>query len=267
MRLPAFSREDAGRYRAALEAFEQRLGGPLTSLDVIYCYKLHLLFGWANEVVRHPAVLDAVADVIGPDILVYTSKFFIKEPRSEAVTIWHQDATYFGFATPDSVAAWVAFCDVPVESGCLEYLAGSPRLGQLQHRSSAHPHSISGGAQAIVAPFDAAHPVAVPMEAGEFTLHHCLCIHSSQRNGGADRRIGLSIHYVSPRVAHVGSKRLTAMLVRGEDRHGHYELVEPPTVDFDEQAVRVHRDAVERYRANYAEQQARHEAGYVGPGA
>ena len=159
------------------------------------------------------------------------------------------------------MAAWVAFSDSPVENGCLEYVAGSPRLGQLQHRSGAHPDSISGGGQTVVDPFDEEHTVAAPLDAGEFALHHCLCIHRSQRNMGADRRIGLSIHYVSPRIAHTGSKRVTAMLVRGEDRYGHYDLVSPPENNMDQQARRVHRDAVERYRANYAEQEARHAQG------
>lgn len=260
-RLSAFSRGDARRYQEALEAFEESQGAPLTALDVVYCYKLHLLFGWADEIVRHPAILDAVEDVIGPDILVYTSKFFIKEPRSKAITLWHQDATHFGFAAPESVAAWVAFCDAPVENGCVEYVAGSHRLGQLQHRSGAHPDSFSGGAQTIVDPFDKQHPVAAPLDAGDFTLHHCLCIHRSQRNTGADRRIGLSIHYVSPRTAHTGSKRVTAMLVRGEDRYGYYDLAAPPEKDMDGRARRVHKDAVERYRASYAEQEARHAEG------
>ena len=260
-RLSAFSKEQARRYRDALEAFEESQGAPLTALEVFYCYKLHLLFGWADEVVRHPGILAAVEDVIGPDILVYTSKFFIKEPRSKAITIWHQDATHFGFAAPESVAAWVAFCDTPVQSGCLEYVAGSRRQGQLQHRSGAHPDSLSGGAQTIVDPFDEKHLVAAPLDAGEFALHHCLCIHRSQCNSCAERRIGLSIHYVSPRIAHTGSKRVTAMLVRGEDRYGHYDLVAPPEKDMDQQARRVHKDAVGRYRANYAEQEVRHAEG------
>lgn len=260
-RLPAFSEEEAGRCRASLEAFEARQGAPITELDIRNAYKLHLLFGWANDIVRHPAVLDAVEGVIGPDILVYTSKFFIKEPGSAAITVWHQDATHFGFAAAESVAAWVAFSDAPLEAGCLEYLAGSHRLGQLQHRSQAHPDSISGGAQSIVEAFDQRSPVAAPVRAGEFTMHHSLCVHRSRRNTTADRRIGLSIHYVAPHVAHLGSRRLTTMLVRGEDRHGHYDPVPPPVADFDAAAQRVHGDAVDRYRANYAEQEARHGAG------
>ena len=47
-RLPAFSEEEAGRYRASLEAFEASQGAPITELDVHYVYKLHLLFGWAK---------------------------------------------------------------------------------------------------------------------------------------------------------------------------------------------------------------------------
>ncbi len=54
-------------------------------------HKAHLLFTWANALARHPAILDAVEDVIGPDILCWSSTFFIKEARSPSFVSWHQD--------------------------------------------------------------------------------------------------------------------------------------------------------------------------------
>ncbi|MCZ6627914.1 MAG: phytanoyl-CoA dioxygenase family protein, partial [SAR324 cluster bacterium] len=265
--LTAFPVQEAARYRRCLEDFEKAQGGPLTSLGMFYMYKLHLLFNWAWQVVAHPAVLNAVEDLIGGDILVYTSKFFIKEPHTPAITAWHQDATHFGFATPASVAAWIAFADAPLESGCVEFLPGSHGLGQLQHRSKAHPDSISGGGQSIISPIDVATSVAAPLRAGQFSLHHSLCAHRSQPNMTDHRRIGLSVHYVSPAVPHLGSKRLPAALVRGRDGHGHYDLMPRPRQDFDAAAQAAHKEAFHRYRANYEEQEARHAAGEAVPSA
>jgi hypothetical protein len=69
------SREEAARYRDRLESVERDLGGPLRG---VYRIKPHLLFTWLAELVRHPRILDAVEDVLGPDILCWNSSFFTR---------------------------------------------------------------------------------------------------------------------------------------------------------------------------------------------
>ncbi|HYK14001.1 MAG TPA: phytanoyl-CoA dioxygenase family protein, partial [Burkholderiales bacterium] len=70
-----------------------------------------------------------VEDVLGPDILVYMSTFFIKEPGAPTFTAWHQDSTYFGLEPHEQVTAWVALTDASEEAGCMEVLSahGKPR--------------------------------------------------------------------------------------------------------------------------------------------
>ena len=82
--VPALTREQAAHYREKLAAFERAVGGPLTSdaTDARYRSRTHVLLAWVHGLVRHPAILDAVEQLIGPDILVYTSTWFIKEPES-----------------------------------------------------------------------------------------------------------------------------------------------------------------------------------------
>src|SRR5882757_9400149 len=87
---------EARAYRDRLEEQERALGGPLTG-DMRH--KVHLLFTWANELARHPKILDAVEDVIGPDILCWSTTFFTKEANSPSFVSWHQDATYWGLNT------------------------------------------------------------------------------------------------------------------------------------------------------------------------
>src|ERR1044071_6190242 len=74
--------------RARLEAVEARTGGPLRG-DLRH--KSHLLFPFLADLVRHPVLLDAVEDLIGPDILCWSSSFFIKEAANPAFVSWHQD--------------------------------------------------------------------------------------------------------------------------------------------------------------------------------
>src|SRR6202034_281479 len=61
---------EAAGLRANLEAAEAQLRGPITG---ILRHKSHLLWPWLADLVRRPAILDAVADLIGPDILVWGS--------------------------------------------------------------------------------------------------------------------------------------------------------------------------------------------------
>src|SRR5438093_6049311 len=72
--IAALTGEQAAYYRGKLEAFEKAVGGPLTSdgTDPRYRSRTHVLLTWVHALARHPAILGAVEDLIGPDILVYT---------------------------------------------------------------------------------------------------------------------------------------------------------------------------------------------------
>src|SRR5258708_629870 len=107
---PVLSASEARSYRDRLEAQERALGGPLSGH---MRHKVHLLFTWANELARHPAILDAVEDVIGPDILCWSTTFFTKEARSPSFVSWHQDATYWGLSTDDVITASLPFAHPP----------------------------------------------------------------------------------------------------------------------------------------------------------
>ena len=62
--------------REKLESYERQAGGPLKGA---MRHKPHLLFPWINELARHPRILDAVESLLGPDLLIWGSTFFIKE--------------------------------------------------------------------------------------------------------------------------------------------------------------------------------------------
>ncbi|MGR3290940.1 MAG: hypothetical protein ACU0C9_07055 [Paracoccaceae bacterium] len=51
-------------------------------------------------------------------------------------------------------------------------------------------------------------------------------------NSSDDRRIGVAIRYVRPDMVPRQGSRDVAILARGADRHGNFELTPPPTTDF-----------------------------------
>ena len=83
------------------------------------------------------------------------------------------------------------------------------------------------------------------LKAGEFSLHHVLLAHGSHPNTTGKRRIGLAIRYIPPSVRQT-KIRDAAMLVRGVDKYGHFDLMPDPVSDFDEGARAVHAGAAER---------------------
>jgi non-heme Fe2+,alpha-ketoglutarate-dependent halogenase len=258
--LPAFDVDEARRYRAALESFEARLGMKLTAAGRKYRSRSYLLFGWAQALVRHPAILDAVEDLIGPDILVFTSTWFIKEPGTPHVAGWHQDATHFGLDPNDRhVTAWLALSDASRDSGCMQFVPGSHWRGQLVHGYGLGA-SVNDAGQWIPEPGDVGTPDDCCLQPGEFSLHNTLTVHRSGPNNATDRRIGIGISYIPTSVRHTGSQRHTAHLVRGTDRYGHFDLDPAPTGDFDARAQAVHDASFASYAANYAEQVERHVA-------
>src|SRR5687768_8602738 len=72
------SQDEVSAYRHELESYEAKSGGPIKGE---MRHKSHLLFPWINDLMRNERVLDAVEDVLGPNLLVWSTSFFIKEPH------------------------------------------------------------------------------------------------------------------------------------------------------------------------------------------
>jgi len=238
---------EAAGYRAKLEAYERDSGGPIAGNKR---HKVHLLFTWAHALVTHPRILDAVEDLLGPDLLCWTTNFFIKEPRDPGFVSWHQDSTYWGLDPHDVVTAWLALSDAPVESGAMKFMPGSHKLDQLPHTDTYHKDNLLTRGQEIAVAVDERQAVDVPLKAGEMSLHHVKLVHASKANTTANRRIGLAIRYIPTYVRQIKVAD-SAMLVRGTDRHGNFEHEPAPLRDFDAAALATHTRVMEKQIATY----------------
>lgn len=258
--IPALTQDEVATCLAGLHRLEAGLGCPIAQADIKWRSHAYAHSPWFNDLIRHPRILDAVEDVIGPNILVWTSTFFIKEPNSATFAAWHQDGTYFGLEPQEQVNAWVALTDATAEAGCMEMLSsrGAPR--QLQHAALGLAHSINRAGQTIMEAFDDTTPVAMALPTGSFSLHHELAVHRSAPNRASHRRIGIGLNYIPTHVRVNSPVRLKAMLVRGEDTYGHFDLIDPPAAERDAAALAVHQEVSDRYRANYNLQVERHAA-------
>ena len=255
--IDAFSPQEARGFRDRLEAFEQREG---RRFGTGHNFKPHLLFAWIDALVRHPAVLDPVEDIIGPDIRLFHFTIWPKSPGDPAFVSWHQDATYFGLEPAVHITAWVALTDVPVESGAVEVVPGSHVCGQLHHGQFADDANLLSRGQTLTADFARDDTAFMTLKPGQMSLHHTHLIHRSGPNLSNDRRIGFGISYIPTSATCRASVRQSAALVRGVDRYGHFDDEPRPAVDYGEVERALHAAAVTRFRAQNAEQFAQYEA-------
>jgi non-haem Fe2+, alpha-ketoglutarate-dependent halogenase len=240
--IPALTEDEAANLRRRLEAFEAANGGLTGSLR----NKPHLLFTWLDELVRHPGVLDAVEQVIGPNILVWGSSFFIKEPHNPSFVSWHQDSTYWGLVPPDIVTAWVALSESTHENGAMRVIPGSHKLDQAPHRDTFAANNLLSRGQEIMVEVNESEAVELPLKPGEMSLHHVRLIHGSEPNPSAKRRIGFAIRYVPTYVRQAAGTRDSATLVRGLDTYGHFEPERRPEFDMAPAAQAHHAEVMAR---------------------
>jgi non-haem Fe2+, alpha-ketoglutarate-dependent halogenase len=232
----------AAEYRSRLEAYEASSGGPLGG-DLRH--KSHLLFTWLAELVRHDKILDAVEDLHGPDLLCWTTNFFIKEKANPAFVSWHQDSTYWGLSRPDVVSAWVAFTPANSANGAMKVIPGTHKIDQIAHRDTFDKHNLLTRGQEVAVDVDESKAVTIALEPGEMSLHHVRLVHGSPPNTSNDRRIGFAIRYVPTSVSQVAGAD-SATLVRGADRYHHFELEPRPSRDLDPELVTLHKQITER---------------------
>ena len=189
-----------------LQAFERAEGQKMTRG---HNFKPHLLFPWVDEIVHAPEVLDAVEDLIGPDIRLFHLSVWPKDAGTGTYVSWHQDATYFALDPVCHVTAWVALTDAPVEAGCMEVVPGSHKLGQLRHADMQDTDNLLSRGQTLAADVDRSRTAYMAVKAGQFSLHHTHLVHNSRPNRSTHRRVGLGISYIPTHARCIMPTRVT----------------------------------------------------------
>jgi ectoine hydroxylase-related dioxygenase (phytanoyl-CoA dioxygenase family) len=239
----AVSEDDAAKFRRQMEDAES--AGDLMGIGQT---KLYLRFPWVHKMASHPAILDAVEDLIGPNIMLYHNTVWFKDGDGSNVS-FHQDNTYFGHRPCEVLTAWMAITPATIESGCMQFLPGTQKLGQLGLKEPVidGANMLSSGQ---TADFDTSSikPFPVELRPGEFSLHHAFLIHGSFPNNAPDRRMGITFIYHPPQLGQIGDCRTSALLVRGEDAYGNFDHERAPEETDIEGNITRHEVAVSAYR-------------------
>ena len=152
--LRAFSIGDAARrYRSFLGYWalhSEKLAGRPPREWGQYLIDTHLFLRWVYEIVVHPAVLDAVESVVGPNVLVWGSQWFPKFAHDRSYVSWHQDAAYWGLSPLNVTTAWIAMVPSTRENGCMRVVPGTHRGLLPQRETYAEANMLSRGQEIAV---------------------------------------------------------------------------------------------------------------------
>ncbi|MGA2984338.1 MAG: phytanoyl-CoA dioxygenase family protein [Terriglobia bacterium] len=238
------------RFQEYMDQNAHRLSGLLQRDRRIYFSDAHLFLAWVYRIVSHPSILDAVESVLGRNILVWGSQWFPKMPGDHAYVSWHQDGTYWGLHPPNVTTAWIAVSESTPENGCMRVVPGTHKTPKLPQRETFAPDNMLSRGQEIAVEVDEAQAVDLILQPGEMSLHHIGIIHGSGPNNSSRARIGLAVRYIGPEVMQDGPARDIALLVRGKDEYGHFDLAEPPARDTSPEESSIHAEALRRKAAN-----------------
>ena len=243
--IPIFDAEQAATYRARLEAFEASVADrpAQETLFTLSRFKPHLLFTWLDEICHHPRLLDAVEDLLGPDLIIFSGAFFTKNARDGNYVPWHQDTTYADFDGGRYARAWVAFTPSHTGNGCMRVIKGSHKSQLMHTEEPDNPRNILFRREKVAGDVDESNAVDLVLAPGEMSIHDYGVVHGSQPNNSDDRRIGFAITFVSADTLPRG-RRDTGMLVRGRAVNDGWELEPRPKADLDADARAAHKRAM-----------------------
>jgi non-haem Fe2+, alpha-ketoglutarate-dependent halogenase len=225
--LTAMSAKQSDEYRKMLEEIEsQHSSNP--ELHYAFNGYANLVLPFVDEITLRGEILDSVEALIGPNIIVFSASLFIKEANTNKFISWHQDLRYWGLSGENEVTAWVALSPATIESGCMRMVRGSHLDKLVEHKDTFHEDNLLTRGQAVAVEIDESAAVNIELQPGEFSLHHGYTFHGSHANLSNDRRIGMSINYISTDMQIRNGARPIARMGRGVDNYGHFELIDPP---------------------------------------
>ena len=238
------SQKDASDYRNRLQAIETVLG----ELKGSYRLKCHLLYKWIADLIRSPAIVERVQDLLGPNLMCWGTDLWLKEANSDKFVSWHQDSEYWGIDGDQLLTAWIALSPATVESGCMRMIPGSHLQDGLPHEDTYHCDNMLTRGQTISDGIDESKAVNIEVGTGEAVFFTYRIAHASHPNRGNDRRLGIAIRYISPVAKQTKSDWDSATMISGEDLYGNFVHEPEPEYDFDPFAVEFHKKSNENYR-------------------
>jgi phytanoyl-CoA hydroxylase len=154
-------------------------------------HKVHILF---DEIVRSPAVIDILKQLIGPGLRLHGSKLNMKSAHFGSPVEWHQDWAFYPHTNDDGLAIGVLLDDTDLSNGPMLVTPGTHKGEVWSH------HGEDGRFAGLIDPdlIQTEIKRAVPCmgKAGSMSFHHVRALHGSALNT-SDRPRNLLLYEVA----------------------------------------------------------------------
>jgi len=148
------------------------------------------------EAARHPALLDMLEQIVGPDLILWITRILCKPAVKGREVPWHQDGEYWLMRPLATCSAWIAIDPVSTANGCMRFIPGSHLRQELYRHHQANRDNLVLNMELDQDQFDESDAVNVELEPGQISLHDVRLIHGSLANDSGQRRAALIMRYM-----------------------------------------------------------------------
>ena len=170
------------------------------------------------ELCRHPAILDAVSSILGPDIMVVMSSLLVKPSGDGMAVRWHQDNPFwYSLEGTDLLTVWLAIDDADAANGAMSVIPRSHAGSRAMARTATDGSDLLGFTVEVSGEVEAG-AVCLEMTAGSLSIHDSFLVHGSKMNPSRRQRGAYTVRYANPRTLKIDYDRhwVPVFLVRGE---------------------------------------------------
>ena len=152
-----------------------------------------------RDLATHPQLIEVLANLLGPDLLLYRNTLMLKPAHHGSVHALHQDTAYWPMEPANLITVSIALNDATPENGCFKVIPGSHRWPQRQWGAIARKQGESLTDQDDL---DTSGQIDVPLNAGSALLFHSAIIHGSDANRSPRSRHTALYAYFTPDVVY-----------------------------------------------------------------
>lgn len=167
--------------------------------DVLAIHFPHKLASAFRAAMHHPAIVDTLTTLIGPDVKAIQSMLFVK-PSGKPGQAWHQDEFFLPTRDRSLCGVWIALDDASIANGCLWAHPGSHRPGILYPMRPHGEARFDASDEAFDFPWPREGGAPIELAAGGAIFFNGYLLHRSLPNAapGSTRR-ALVVHYMNAR--------------------------------------------------------------------
>lgn len=167
------------------------------------------------QAVMHPVLVDAMADLLGPNVEFEHTTLHAKPPETGHPFPMHQDWAFYEHEDDRYVDVLIHLDDTDDNNGCIRFLDGSHKLGPLKHVTETKdgpctPHLSTDK-------YRLEDTVPGPARRGDVVCFNVLTIHGSHINKTSRMRRLVRVGYRHPENVQTSGRTLgrPSMMVRG----------------------------------------------------